>query len=150
MSRGDRRRVALLVGRRRRLDQLRLQMVQVVVVVQVVQVVRLLVGREVELEAAVHVELVADDLVDVAVKAAVQRLDVEVEVVEHGAAGAAVVAVERAHQLPHHLRRRRRRPAAHRPSNAAETPGQLHHRLLLLLRRRLRWRLVRWRQRLNK
>lgn len=55
----------------------------------------LLLLREVEVEVAIHGELVPDHLLDVTVEAAGQRLDVEVEVVEQR-------GVEGAHQLAHH------------------------------------------------
>lgn len=52
--------------------------------------------REVEVQAAVHAQLVLDNLVHIAVEPPVQRLDVQVQVVQQGA------VVQGAHQLPHH------------------------------------------------
>ena len=92
--------------------QVRLQ-VQVVVVVMVVQLLLLLLLlllqqlllTEVKVERSVHAELVFDDFVDVAVlESALQRVQVQVQVVGHGP-----VVVEHAHQLAHHLRRCGRR-----------------------------------------
>jgi hypothetical protein len=69
----------------------------------------LLVLAEIKVERAVHAELVLDDFVDVAIlESALQRVQVQVQVVGHQAGHDAVV-VEDAHQVAHDLRRSRRR-----------------------------------------
>lgn len=59
----------------------------------------LLLAGKIEVQATLHVQFVIDQLLHVAIEAALQRFHVDVEVVQDGA------VIERRHHLTHHRRR---------------------------------------------
>ena len=86
-----------------------LQSQLILLVLLVLLLHELLMLTKVKVERAVHAELVFDDFVDVTIfEAALQRIQIEIQIVWHQAGHDAVV-VQHTHEVAHDLRWRRRR-----------------------------------------